>query len=59
MIEDKILRYKDNLILARNLVKKQFADHDYYENMIQKLQKMLIFYENLKVWKEYLKTQKF
>ena len=47
MIEDKILRYKDNITLARNLAKKHYADHDYYEKMVNKLEKMLVFYENL------------
>jgi len=56
VIEDKILRYKENLTLARNLSKKQYVDHDYYEKMVSKLKKMLIFYENLKVWKEELET---
>ena len=54
MIEDKILRYKENLTLARNLAKKQYADHSYYEIMVCKLEKMLNFYENLRVWKEEL-----
>ena len=52
MIEEKILRYKDNITLARNLAKKQYADHDYYEIMVGRLEKMLNFYEKLKVWKE-------
>ena len=52
MIEDKIIRYKDNLALAQNLAKKQYADHDYYDKMVSKLEKMLNFYQNLKVWKE-------
>ena len=52
MIEDKILRYKDNIILARNLAKNQHADHDYYSTMVSRLEKMLTFYENLKVWND-------
>ena len=52
MIEEKILRYKDNITLARNLAKKQYADRDYYEKMVSRLEKMLNFYENLKIWKE-------
>ncbi len=52
MIEDKILRYKDDIALARNLAKKQYTDHGYYEKMVSRLEKMLNFYENLKVWKE-------
>ena len=46
------MKYKDNLTLARNLAKKQHADRDYYDNMVNKLEKMLNFYEKLKVWKE-------
>ena len=52
MIEDKILRYKDNITLARHLAKNQYADHEYYNNMVNRLEKMLTFYEKLKVWKE-------
>ena len=52
MIQDKILRYKENLTLSQNLAKKQYADHDYYEKMVSRLEKMLVFYENLKIWKE-------
>lgn len=56
MIEDKILRYKENLSLARNLAIKQHADHDYYEKMVSKLEKMLNFYEKLKLRKEKLES---
>ncbi len=56
MIEDKILRYKDNITFARNLAKNQHADYGYYEKMVSRLEKMLNFYENLKVWKEDLET---
>jgi len=52
VIEDKILRYKENLTLARTLAKKRYADHDYYEKMVNKLEKVLRFYEDLKVWNE-------
>lgn len=52
MIEDKILQYKNSLALAQNLVKNQHADRDYYEEMISRLERMLRFYENLKMWKE-------
>ena len=52
MIEDKIVEYKENLALARKLANNQYADHDYYDNMVSRLEKMLIFYENLKVWRE-------
>ena len=51
MIEDKILQYKNSLALAEKLVKNQHADRGYYEEMISKLERMLRFYENLKIWK--------
>jgi len=52
VIEDKILQYKNSLALAQKLVKNQYADRDYYEEMISRLERMLRFYENLKMWKE-------
>ena len=52
MIEDKIVKYKENLTLAQKLANNQYADHDYYDKMVSRLEKMLIFYENLKVWKD-------
>ncbi|MHA1478060.1 MAG: hypothetical protein ACTSPU_07660 [Promethearchaeota archaeon] len=52
MIEDKLVKYKENLTLALKLANNQYADHEYYEKMVSRLEKMLIFYENLKVWKE-------
>ena len=52
MIEDKIAKYKENLTLAQRLANNQYADHKYYGKMVSRLGKMLIFYENLKVWKE-------
>jgi len=52
VIEDKIVKYKENLTLALNLANNRYADHEYYENMVNRLEKMLLFYENLKLWKE-------
>ena len=52
MIEDRILQYKNSLALAQKLVKNQYADSDYYEEMISRLERMLRFYENLKMWNE-------
>ncbi len=52
MIENKILRYKNSLALAQKLVKNQYADRGYYEEMISRLERMLKFYENLKMWRE-------
>ena len=52
MIEDKLVKYRENLTLALKLANNQYADHEYYEKMVSRLEKMLNFYENLKVWKE-------
>jgi len=52
VIEDKIAKYKKNLTLAQGLANNRYADHEYYNNMVSRLEKMLIFYETLKVWKE-------
>ena len=52
MIEEKIGKYKENLTLALKLANNQYADHEYYEKMVNKLEKMLLFYENLRSWKE-------
>jgi hypothetical protein len=52
VIEDKIIRYKENLTLAQKLAINQYADQDYYDKMASRLKKMLNFYENLKIWKE-------
>jgi len=52
VIEDKIIKYKENLTLAQKLAINQHADYEYYDKMVSRLEKMLNFYENLKVWKE-------
>ena len=52
MIEDKLVKYRENLTLALKLANNQYVDHEYYEKMVNRLEKMLIFYENLKKWKE-------
>ncbi len=51
MIEHKIVKYKENLTLALKLANNQYADDEYYEKMVSRLEKMLTFYENLRVWK--------
>jgi len=51
VIEDKLVKYRENLTLALKLANNQYADNEYYEKMVSRLEKMLIFYENLKVWK--------
>lgn len=53
MIEEKISRYKNGIAIAKQLSKRKYADHDYYDNLISKFEKILKFYEDLKVWKEF------
>ena len=48
MIDEKILRYRKDLSLARNKAKNFYADTDYYEKMALKLEKILKFYQKLK-----------
>jgi hypothetical protein len=55
VIEEKILRYKNGIALAKELSKNKYADHDYYNNLISKFQRILRFYEDLRVWKEFSK----
>ena len=55
MIEEKILRYKNGIALAKELSKRKYADHDYYNDLITRFQKILRFYEDLRVWKEFSK----
>lgn len=55
MIDEKILRYKNGIAIAKELAKNKYADHDYYDNVISKFQRILKFYEDLKVWKEFSK----
>ena len=53
VIEEKIMRYKNGILAAKELNKGKYVDHTYYENVISKFEKMLKFYEELKVWKEF------
>ncbi len=48
MIDEKILRYRNEIAVARELSKMRYADEDYYENLISKFEKILRFYEDLK-----------
>lgn len=52
MIEDKIIRYRTELKFAKTLAKKKYADQNHYENLAINLEKILKFYEDLKVWKD-------
>ena len=52
MIDEKILRYKNEIDVARDLSKMKYTDTDYYENLISKFEKILRFYEDLKSLKK-------
>ncbi len=52
MIEEKILRYKNEIEVAKELSKRKYADYVYYDKLITKFEKILRFYEDLKNWKE-------
>ncbi|MFX0038909.1 MAG: hypothetical protein ACFFCY_10175 [Promethearchaeota archaeon] len=53
MIEEKILRYKNGIVLAKELSRKKYADHDYYNDLVSRFERILKFYEDLKVWKDF------
>ena len=50
MIEEKISKFKNELSIAKNLAKNQYADQNYYKEIISHLKKMIFFYEKLKLW---------
>ena len=52
MINDKIMKYRNDLVLAKRLARNRYANQEYYEQISIKLEKLLKFYENLKIWKE-------
>ena len=52
MIEEKILRYKEDMSLAKKLSKTSYTDKEYYESMVLKMEKILRFYEKLRLWNE-------
>jgi hypothetical protein len=52
VIEDKIIKYRTELKQAKHLAKRKYADHNYYENLALRLEKILKFYEDLKGLKE-------
>lgn len=53
MIEEKIMKYRNDLEAARRLAKNRFANQVYYEQMSIKLERLLKFYENLRIWNEF------
>ena len=52
MIEDKIVRYKNNIEIAQKLINHDYADKLYYQELILKMKKMLNFYETLKIMRK-------
>jgi hypothetical protein len=52
VIDEKINRYKIEITYAKKLSRMAYADRNYYENMINKFEKILRFYEDLKVWRK-------
>ena len=50
MIDDKIMKYRNDLVLAKRLARNKYANQGYYEQISIKLEKLLKFYENLKIW---------
>jgi hypothetical protein len=53
VIDEKIVRYKNGIAIAQKLSKRKYADHNYYDKLISKFERILKFYEDLKVWKEF------
>lgn len=53
MIDEKISRYKNGIVAAKQLSKRKYANHDYYINLVSKFEKILRFYEDLKTWKDF------
>jgi len=52
VIDEKIYRYKHEINLAKKISSMRHADGDYYENLIIKFQKIIRFYEDLKIWRK-------
>ena len=52
MIDEKITRYRQELSLAKQLSKLKHADQGYYDDLINRFEKILRFYEGLKVWRK-------
>lgn len=52
VIEDKIIRYRNNIEIAKRLATHKYAEKKYYEEMITSLERVLKFYERLKEWRK-------
>lgn len=53
VIDEKINRYKFEINLAKRLSSMKHADRDYYENLVLKFEKIINFYEDLKIWRKF------
>jgi hypothetical protein len=52
VIDEKIKQYRQEITLAKELSKRKYADRPYYDDLISKFEKILRFYEDLKVWRK-------
>ncbi|MFX1498206.1 MAG: hypothetical protein ACFFBH_11810 [Promethearchaeota archaeon] len=53
MIEEKIIKYRNDLEVAKRLARNRFANQEYYEQMSIKLERLLKFYESLRIWNNF------
>ena len=49
MLDDKIESYKKDVMIAKKLAQSELGDKEYYQMIALKLEKMLNFYQNLKL----------
>jgi len=47
MYEQKITEFQKDIAIAKEIKKKKYADKDYYNNLINRMQKLLRVYERL------------
>jgi hypothetical protein len=52
VIDEKINRYRNEIDLAKKISGMKYADRDYYENLIIRFEKIIKFYEDLKIWRK-------
>ena len=53
VIEEKITRYSSGIELAKELNQRFHADHDYYSDILSRYEKLLKFYKDLKICKDF------
>jgi len=49
MLDDKIESYRRDIMIAKKLAQSELEDKEYYQMIALKLEKMLNFYQNLKL----------